>query len=285
MLKLLRPTNVRRGVGRCGGLLIASALVLWLVAASSATAQERRMPPIRGGVEERVERDLPTAQGLAAPPLKGGVDESFERGLPPTIGDRSDRSYEEDCRAFQELMELNRKALRSPEVTRSQAWHDAEHNLFDYTSSNTSSEFHRHLMMHCHCPVVSGRARIEQWWEWQIRNAPQDARTQILEHLETEIERTEACYKKACEEPAPPPTQASDQSPCPPSTLAVTASGPLRRPAPREEPAPADLQRELETLRVDLDRFWQEQYERNDVLLYKNPSRLIQCRERNCFYQ
>ena len=140
MLKLFRMTFVQRGFHICGWLLIASGLVFWLAADSPVMAQ-----------------------GLRAPPLKGGIDESFERGLPSSIGERSDRSYEEDCRAFQELMELNRKALRSPEVTGSQAWHDAEHTLFDYTSSNISSEFHRHLMMHCHCPVVSGRARIEQW--------------------------------------------------------------------------------------------------------------------------
>ena len=83
----------------------------------------------------------------------------------------------------------------------------------------------------------------------------------------------------------PPKTQGADQSPCPRSTLGQTASGPPRRLAPRRELTRAEIEHELETIRADLDRFWQEQFTAHNMLLYSSPNRFAQCRERDCFYQ
>lgn len=183
MLKLFRLTFVQRGFRLCGGLLIAGGLMLWLMADSPVMAQPPRPPLLKGGVEERS--------------YKG----------PPVTHPRVKQWIEEACKAFRELLELNRMALERPELTESQASRQARRDAYDKWGKfpdgppgvtaeeqaeaqkalqagdvkrfNELSPREVHLqaarvrpILECTCPVVSGSKFVEELWK--IRNDPRE---------------------------------------------------------------------------------------------------------------
>ena len=167
MLNLLlrcRPPRFRL----CSASVVASSALLWLVAASSVTAQ------------------------LGLPP--------------PELSSREQKA----CEAFREILALNQQALQSPEVFRSRAWRDAEDRLFAYQVSPSERQAGMFQALkeiwNCHCPIVTGRRKIHQYWQAKMEGkANPQAMATLWQHVKTEFNRTEECYREACQTPVPAP--------------------------------------------------------------------------------
>lgn len=131
--------------------------------------------------------------------------------VPKEGGKERLRSVQEACRVLREAANLNLQALRAPELTGSKAWSDTGDKLDALFAYEPESQFHRELMRNCHCPVMTARRRSERLRQLQIlRMNPRarDARSrqnidlairQEQQHIQTEIRRTEECYRKVCE--------------------------------------------------------------------------------------
>jgi len=121
---------------------------------------------------------------------------------------------EEACQALREIVDLNRRALKSREVTASPAWRTAEDRVFKFVDQAPQpATTQLRNIWGCHCPIVTGRRMLEQWWRLREmdRTPPPgssddrshanrvQAMETTMEHVLTEFRQTEACYKKACE--------------------------------------------------------------------------------------
>src|SRR5262249_39566094 len=144
MSKLVRPAFAQRGFRRWGGLLLASGVMLWLVVARLVTAQAPPVPHLKGGVEER----SVTGRAVTDP--------------------RARPQDEEDCTAFHNLVDLERQALGSAQVTQSQAWRDTKEKWEKVYIEPSRASIRLEGLLNCGCPVVTSLMFIEKYWK--IRN-------------------------------------------------------------------------------------------------------------------
>ena len=125
---------------------------------------------------------------------------------------------EEDCTAFHNLVDLERKALGAAQVMQSQAWRDTKEKWEKVYIEPSRASIRLERLLNCGCPVITSFTFLEKYWK--IRNDPdgpvpghptlrnRDAYVgnpdDLLKYARDEVGAVEDCFKKACGEPGTP---------------------------------------------------------------------------------